>query len=123
MISIEQTKRIIGSKNAALIIDVCLLLLVIAFLLSYFQPRYLFLKTTTSGGDTASHYYTAEYLRDYLIPQGRVSGWTQGNYAGFPILQFYFPFPFLLIVLLSYFIPLQIAFKLITVLGIFLLPV
>jgi TolA-binding protein/uncharacterized membrane protein len=122
MISIEQIK-LKWTKNAALIIDISLLVLTIVFLLSYFQPRYLFLNTITSGGDTASHYYTAQYLRDHLIPHGRVSGWTQGNYAGFPILQFYFPFPFLLIVLLSYFMPLQIAFKLITVLGIFLLPV
>ena len=105
------------------IIDVCLLLLITVFLLSYFEPKYLFLKTTTTGGDTASHYYTAQYLRDHLIPHGRISGWTQGNYAGFPMLQFYFPLPFLLMVALSWFMPLQIAFKLITVLGTFLLPI
>lgn len=112
---------LVGKKEQ--IIDLSLLFLIIAFLLSYFEPRYLFLKTTISGGDTASHYYTAQYLRNYLLPHGKVSGWTQGNYAGFPILQFYFPLPFLLMVALSAFMPLQIAFKLITVLGTFLLPV
>ncbi len=46
-----------------------------------------------------------------------------GNYAGFPILQFYFPLPFLIMALLSYIIPLQIAFKIVTILGTFLLPI
>jgi len=45
-----------------------------------------------------------------------------GNYAGFPLFQFYFPFPFILMALLSQLIPLQIAFKLITILGVFTLP-
>ncbi len=127
---IEQMKQIsvariyaalIGKKEQ--IIDFSLLILITAFLLSYFAPKYLLSKTITTGGDTASHYYTAQYLRDYLLPHGRISGWTQGNYAGFPMLQFYFPLPFLLMVALSFFMPLQIAFKLITVLGTFLLPI
>ena len=105
------------------IIDVSVVLLILAYLLTVFSPRYLFLKTIITGGDTASHYYTAEYLKEVLLPQGRISGWTQGNYAGFPILQFYFPLPFLIMVVLGYVIPLEIAFKLVTVLGTFLMPV
>lgn len=105
------------------IIDLSVLVVITAFILSYFEPRFLLLKTTATGGDTGSHFYTAQYLRDYLIPQGRITGWTQGNYAGFPMLQFYFPLPFLLMVGLSVFMPLQISFKLITVLGTFLLPI
>ncbi|MDI6615561.1 MAG: 6-pyruvoyl-tetrahydropterin synthase-related protein, partial [Syntrophaceae bacterium] len=42
--------------------------------------------------------------------------------AGFPLFQFYFPLPFVLMALLSYAIPLQIAFKLITILGVGALP-
>jgi hypothetical protein len=38
------------------------------------------------------------------------------------MLTFYFPFPFLLIAILDWFIPYQIAFKIITVLGVFVLP-
>jgi len=39
-----------------------------------------------------------------------------------PIINFYFPLPYLLIALLSKIIPYNIAFKIITVLGSFLLP-
>jgi len=93
------------------------------FLLNFFTPDLLFSETITTGGDTASHYYTAEYLKDYLLPKGKTAGWCPGNYAGFPMLQFYFPLPFLLMVFLSYIIPLEVAFKLVSVLGAFLLPV
>ena len=52
-----------------------------------------------------------------------ISGWTPSHYAGFPILQNYFPLPFLIMAALSYVIPMTIAFKIGTVLGIFLLPI
>ena len=92
------------------------------FLLSYFTPSQLFSRTVTTGGDTASHYLTADYLIHTLLPARKIIGWMPGNYAGFPMFQFYFPFPFLLMAGLNLLVPLQIAFKLVTVLGIFLLP-
>jgi hypothetical protein len=91
-------------------------------LLSFFTPELLLSERITTGGDTASHYYTAQYLNDYLLPNGKISGWCPGNYAGFPMLEFYFPLPFLLMAFLSNVISLQVAFKLVSVLGIFLLP-
>jgi hypothetical protein len=91
-------------------------------LLSYFTPKCLFSDTIATGGDTPSHYAAADYLIHVLLPKGRIMGWMQGNYAGFPLFQFYFPFPFLIMAVLQAFMPLQIAFKLVTVLGIFLLP-
>lgn len=103
-------------------INLIILVSIIMFLLYYFTPGLLLLQTTTSGGDTASHYYSASYLKNHLLPQGKIIGWLQGNYAGMPLFQFYFFFPFLLIALLSFMIPLQISFKLVTVLGIFSLP-
>jgi uncharacterized membrane protein len=111
-----------NSQFRTLIPDILINLAVILFLLSYFKPEYLFSSVITTGGDTGSHYYTAQFMRDVLLPQGKIAGWMMGNYAGFPIFQFYFPFPFLLMAVLSYLIPLQISFKLITVLGIFILP-
>lgn len=105
------------------LLDATVLLAVTGFLLTYFRPEYLFSLNITTGGDTASHYYTAQYMRDFLLPNRKITGWTQGNYGGFPMLQFYFPLPFLIMALLGFFIPLQIAFKLVTVLGIFLLPI
>src|SRR6185369_8934250 len=46
-----------------------------------------------------------------------------GNYCGYPLFQFYFPLPFLVISGLSLLMPFQVAFKIGTVLGSFLLPV
>ena len=110
-------------KNVWIITDLIIVAFIFLFLLSYFEPQYLLSKTTITGGDTGSHYYTALYLRDYLLPHGKISGWCHGNLCGFPILQYYFPLPFLIMAILSYLIPLQIAFKIVTVLGTFLLPV
>ncbi len=104
------------------VIDLIALAALFLFLLCYFEPSSLLSMTITTGGDTASHYYTAQYLRDYLLPRGEISGWCQGNLAGFPMLQYYFPLPFFIIVLLSWVMPLQIAFKFGTALGTFLLP-
>ena len=105
------------------IADFTILGFLFLFLLSYFTPSLLLSSSITTGGDTGSHYYTAQYLKDVLLPKGRISGWCQGNLAGFPMLQNYFPLPFFLMAVLSWMIPLQISFKLVTVLGIFLLPV
>ena len=109
-------------KQKTLTIDLIVMGSLFTFLLCYFEPHLLFSETITTGGDTGSHYYTAEYLKNYLLPRGKVSGWCQGNLAGFPMLQNYFPLPFLLMAILSWVIPLQISFKLVTVLGTFLLP-
>ncbi|MEW6258949.1 MAG: 6-pyruvoyl-tetrahydropterin synthase-related protein [Thermodesulfobacteriota bacterium] len=111
-----------AQPKSPLWIDIALMGLIFGFILTYIEPTYLFTSTITAGGDTASHYFTAQYLRDVLLPKGRISGWCMGNLAGFPMLQFYFPLPFLAMALLGSIIPLQIAFKLISVLGIFLLP-
>jgi len=91
-------------------------------LLIFFKPNLLFSLTTTAGGDTGAHHYPAQYLIQELLPNFRLTGWAPGWYAGMPMLTFYFPFPFLLIAILDWFIPYAIAFKLITVLGVFALP-
>jgi len=105
------------------LLDILVLAAAEIFIFSKFDLASLITATTTTGGDTASHYYTLDYLRHTLLPAGRISGWTMGNYAGFPILQFYFPLPFLLMCLLDLVMPLQVAFKLVTLLGTALLPV
>ena len=97
--------------------------LIYGFLLNYFTPSQLLSETTTTGGDTPSHYLTAHYLIHTLLPKLKIIGWMPGNYAGFPMFQLYFPLPFLIMAGLNLLMPLQVAFKLVTVLGIFLLPV
>ena len=94
----------------------------VAFVASYFPASVMLSPTMTNGGDMGSHYYPAVYLRDVLLPRGQLMGWCPGNYAGYPLFQFYFPMPFLLIAGLSLVVPLTVAFKLVTVLGLVLLP-
>jgi hypothetical protein len=97
-------------------------LLVYITLFIFFKPTLLLSQTTTCGGDTGSHNYVAKFFIEELLPHYRMSGWTMDWYAGMPILTFYFPFPYLLISLQSKLIPYTLAFKLVTVLGTFLLP-
>ena len=64
-----------------------------------------------------SHHYVATFLREELLPRGRVSGWAPGWFAGIPMLTFYFPLPYVLIAALTLPLGDQVAFKLVTVLG------
>jgi uncharacterized membrane protein len=79
-------------------------------------------RTTASGGDMGSHHYVATFLREQLLPRGRVSGWAPGWFAGIPMLEFYFPLPYVLIALASPLLGPQVAFKAVTALGLFALP-
>ncbi|OGB86912.1 hypothetical protein A3H38_00220 [candidate division WOR-1 bacterium RIFCSPLOWO2_02_FULL_46_20] len=105
------------------LINFVILAAIFVFLFSYFKPSLLFSSTITTGGDTPSHYPTAVYLKEVFLPQGKIMGWDPGNYAGFPVFYHYFPLTYLLMVVLSYLIPMQVAFKIVSVLGTFFLPV
>ncbi|MBI4018647.1 MAG: hypothetical protein HY364_00150 [Candidatus Aenigmarchaeota archaeon] len=61
-------------------------------------------------------------MKTHLLPEYKITGWSPGWYAGFPMFVFYFPMAYLLIALISYIIPFNIAFKLVTVLPAFLMP-
>jgi 6-pyruvoyl-tetrahydropterin synthase related domain len=93
------------------------------FVLFQLQPDLLLRNTTPAGGDIGAHVWWPAYLRDHLLPQGRIAGWSPDWYAGFPAGQFYFPFPALLIVALDVVLPYNIAFKFVTALGPIALPV
>ena len=94
----------------------------VLFVLWQMKPGLLFADTTPAGGDMGAHVWAPAYLRDHLLPHGRLTGWTPDWYAGFPALTFYFPLPSLLIVLLDAVLPYGIAFKLVTVIGLVALP-
>jgi len=98
------------------------ILLILSFLLIFFTPDLILSNTTTTGGDMGSHYVLAHYLKNYLLPNGKLIGWYPHWMAGTPIFQFYFVPPYLLMSFISLFIPLEISFKLVTILGVFLLP-
>jgi hypothetical protein len=93
-----------------------------AYVIHCFQLEFLLLPTVISGGDTPSHFHPAVHMRDVLLPMGRTVGWDMGNYAGYPLFQFYFPVPFLMMALLGHIMPMEIAFKLVTAIGPISLP-
>jgi 6-pyruvoyl-tetrahydropterin synthase related domain len=92
-------------------------------LLKTLQWNLILRATTAAGGDMGSHHYVATFLRENLLPRGQVTGWAPGWFAGIPMLTFYFPLPYVLIALLTLPLGDQVAFKLVTVLGLLALPV
>jgi len=103
---------------SAVVVGLCAL-----FIFWSLHPSKLFSTTTPAGGDMGAHVWAPEYLRHHLLPHGRLSGWAQDWYDGFPALTFYFPLPYLVIALASYVLPYGIAFKLVSVSGLVALPV
>ncbi|MEY2467884.1 MAG: hypothetical protein QOF21_582 [Actinomycetota bacterium] len=109
--------------RAQKIITALVVIASVGFIFSQLHPNLLFANTTTAGGDMGAHVWTPAYMRDHLLPHGRLTGWAPSWYGGFPALTFYFPLPSLLIVLGDLVLPYNIAFKLITVSGLVTLPI
>ncbi|MEQ1785531.1 MAG: 6-pyruvoyl-tetrahydropterin synthase-related protein [Acidimicrobiales bacterium] len=65
------------------------------------HPSQILSSAVPAGGDMGAHVWGPAFLRDHLLPDGRLSGWTPDWYAGFPAYQFYMVVPSLLIVLLD----------------------
>jgi hypothetical protein len=94
----------------------------LGFTLYHMSPATWFMDTLTTGGDTPAHNYLASHLRQQLLARGRIVSWADGWWCGFPMFQFYFCLPYLLVALLSSVMPFNIAFKLVSVSGILALP-
>lgn len=86
------------------------------------NPSLVFTNTTATGGDMGAHVWWPAFMRDFLLPNGRLFGWSMDSYSGFPVGQYYFPVPALMVVILDFILPYNIAFKLITVVGGVALP-
>ncbi len=95
----------------------------VLFTLAHLAPSLIVTENTPTGGDMGAHVWAPAYLRDNLLPEFRLTGWTDDWYAGFPALQFYFVPPMLAIVLLDVVFPYGVAFKMVVVSGILALPV
>jgi uncharacterized membrane protein len=95
----------------------------VAFVFVQLGPPNIFSDTTPAGGDMGAHVWGPAYLRDQLLPAGRLTGWTPDWYAGFPAYQFYMVLPSLLIALLSFVLPYGVAFKLVAISGLLTLPI
>ena len=86
-------------------------------ILAAMAPDLLLVANTPTGGDMGAHVLGPAYLRDVLLPSGRIMGWSNHWFAGFPIFYFYFPIPSLVIVGLDVLLPYGVAFKVVSVVG------
>ncbi len=73
----------------------------VAFVVVNLRPWLWFDDTTPTGGDLGAHVWAPAYLRDVLIPELRLTGWTHDWYAGFPAFAFYMVIPSLLVVIVD----------------------
>jgi hypothetical protein len=105
--------RLATALEAAIVAAACL------FVFLQLQPDLIFANTTPAGGDMGAHVWGPAYLRDNVLPHGRITGWTRDWYLGFPAYHFYFPLPNLLIVAIDAIpgVAYGPAFKLVTALG------
>ncbi|MFH0925790.1 MAG: hypothetical protein V1872_09220 [bacterium] len=110
-------------KNLNRLYQFVVLIILIIFILSYLNPKLIFSNTTPTGGDIPAHVYLVSHLKKSLINKGKIISWAQGWWAGFPMYQYYFCLPYILMAILSFLIPVNIAFKIIANAGIVLLPI
>jgi hypothetical protein len=82
-------------------VDLVVLAACVVFIVLQLQPGLLIRNTTPAGGDMGAHVWAPAYLRDHLLPNLQLTGWTPDWYAGFPAFQFYMVVPSLLIVVLD----------------------
>ena len=92
------------------------------FLLLALHPDLILRINTPTGGDMGAHVWAPAYLRDHLLSNFKLSGWSMDWYSGLPIYRFYMVVPALMIVLLDVILPYGIAIKIIAVIGILTLP-
>jgi len=111
-----------GRLNQIPVLPIILVLGTALIIFLVMSPWLIFSPTTPTGGDTGAHVFGPAYLRDHLLPEGRILGWSNDWFAGFPAFYFYFPLPSLTIVGLDLVLPYGVAFKLATVLGLLALP-
>lgn len=69
-----------------------------------------------------SHFYTAFYASETFFKSPTVFNWDFNWFAGYVPFIFYMPLTFVLMTVLDIFLPLQVAFKLVVISGIFLTP-
>ena len=82
-----------------------------------------------NAADNTSHFMVVDYLRDFLLPRGRITGWSPESAGGWPVLRVYFPFAFLAAGLLStswfgfVLLPADLAYKMVVLGALFGYPV
>ncbi len=82
-------------------VDAVVLAMCAVFVFANLHPGEVLSSAVPAGGDMGAHVWGPAFLRDHLLPELRLSGWTPDWYAGFPAYQFYMVIPSLLIVALD----------------------
>ncbi len=93
-----------------------------AFVFWGLGPSDIFTDSTPTGGDMGAHVWGPAFLRDHLLPSFQLRGWSPDWYAGFPAMQFYMVLPYLFIVLFDLLLPYGVAFKIVAISGVVLMP-
>lgn len=65
------------------------------------SPWAWFVDSTPTGGDMGAHVWAPKFLREELLPNFRLTGWSPDWYAGFPAFTFYMIVPSLAIVMVN----------------------
>jgi hypothetical protein len=95
---VERARR---ERRTQRFVDAVLVAVSIAFVFANLHPSRILSSAVPAGGDMGAHVWGPAFLRDHLLPEWRLSGWTPDWYAGFPAYQFYMVLPSLLIVALD----------------------
>jgi len=85
------------------------------------RPDLIFRDTTPAGGDVGAHVWWPWFVSRNLLPWS-VAGWSMDWWAGYPVGQFYFPLPAVMVSVLDIVLPYNIALKIVLSLGPALLP-
>jgi hypothetical protein len=89
-------ERVVRVSVDAIVLAVCAV-----FVFSNLHPAEVLSSSVPAGGDMGAHVWGPAFLRDHLLPEWRLAGWSPDWYAGFPAYQFYMVVPSLLIVALD----------------------
>ena len=117
-------RSMLGPRDLVQAISTLIVLVgVTVFTFVQLHPSRIFSSAVPTGGDMGAHLWAPAYLRDHLLPHGRVIGWSMDWYAGLPVYRFYMLPPALLILLLDVVMSYGMAFKIVVVLGLLTLPV
>lgn len=93
-----------------------------AFILAVLDPRLILSPTTPAGGDLGLHVYPFSSAAEGLFSSGRLTGWSDGWFGGFPLFYFYFPLPAAVAALLTPALGFEVALKVVVSLGLVALP-
>ena len=91
----------LSGRRRGLVPAAVVLVAVVGFVVVNLRPWLWFTDTTPTGGDLGAHVWAPAYLRDVLIGELRLTGWTHDWYAGFPAFTFYMVVPSLLVVMID----------------------